>query len=229
MGSFQLEQAGTLRQLRLPEGALSPSSLAVITNNPETGEQQSSLARRGENNQYLLENPLSYKAGGLNLVAITSQDPSQQLDPTQELHLDFLDEPSTLILPALTGLARADNPLWMQFAVKASGMLSQVTLGYAAQVDPGVGTLPVMVEVSSQSLTGSPIFKAQLAVEPAPESDLRGKAYTLTIDPPVEVQEGQLYTLTLTPLGQGAVTLRGSAPANEFELGYGAAVPHWGL
>jgi YYY domain-containing protein len=212
--AFQLTKDGTLRGLRLAGDVAGPGALYVIASNPLTGEQLNSGAVRISGGLYRLDTPLPFSAGVSYLAAITAADPAETLNPATPVQLEFLDDQAVMILPALTNLAREDWPLWTQFSAHASGQLSEITLGYAAQVDPQVGPAPLLVEIANQSSPGETV-SALVTPEPPPPGDPRGKAYTIQLEPPLEVQENQLYNVILTPLGAGAVSVRGSAPANE--------------
>ncbi|MBE0699650.1 MAG: hypothetical protein IH586_22220, partial [Anaerolineaceae bacterium] len=216
-----LDQDGTLRQLRLADGATGPIRLVVLTSNQLTGEQQSSRASRMGDAVYTLDTPLSFSAGVSYLAAVAADNPSETLDPTQPVQLDFLDDPTSLILPAFAPLARVDDPLFLQFSAQTGGQLSQITFAYAAQVDPSAGGVPVVIELVNQSNPGKRLAQTEVVIEPAEGKDPRGKEYTIQFDPPVELRAGQLYNLTLTPSGPGAVAVRGSAPANETDWDMG--------
>lgn len=228
-----LEQGGTLRQIRMPEGK-TVTTLSILVSNSLTGEQfvsqaysDSVVAGGGQDNgvspageaapnTLRVDPPLTLQAGVTYEVAMASMMPDEPFEPGDTAVLEFLDQPTTLALPALAQQTTAEKPLWTTFTARQTGAIESITLAHAAQVDHEVrGPLPVLVELLPASDPSQPVATARGTV-PAPDvSDPRGGPLTLALDAPVQVEEGQTYSVRITPEGVGALVVRGSAPANE--------------
>ncbi len=103
------------------------------------------------------------------------------------------------------------------FQAKQSGPLRQVDLYRVVDqlANPGQKILGVFL-YSHADLT-TPIATGEISDDFLPSgSDRRGKQFSLTLDPPVELAAEQMYTLRLLLLaGDGSLALYPSAPANE--------------
>jgi YYY domain-containing protein len=118
------------------------------------------------------------------------------------------------VLPSLTHLIYPKDPFQTPFTAKATGSLTGVRLGWAVQQDPGVtgaDTLTLTIrDASGSSVLGS----AQVTLDLLPGKDQRGVPVQFQFSSPVGLQKNQTYFIQLASQ-QGAVAIRGSAPANE--------------
>ena len=228
-----LEQGGTLRHIRMPEGS-TVTTLSILVANSLTGEQlvsqaysDSVVAGGGQGNGAAADDemdpntlrvdpPLTLQPGITYQVAMASMMPDEPFEPGDTAVLEFLDQSTTLALPDMAPKITDAQPLWTTFTARQTGAIEAITLAHAAQVDHEVrGKLPVLVELLSASNPGQPVAWVRGAVAAPDASDPRGGALTLAFDAPVQIEEGQSYSVRITPEGVGALVLRGSAPANE--------------
>ncbi len=117
-------------------------------------------------------------------------------------------------LPAPTHLIQADAPFQAPFTVHNSGLLTGILLARAVQEDPSVSQTNTLTATISASPGGQVLAEAQVTAKLFPAVDPRGSQVQYSFNPPLPVQQDQTYTLQLA-VDQGAVALRGSAPANE--------------
>jgi YYY domain-containing protein len=108
------------------------------------------------------------------------------------------------------------------FVPHVDGMLTGVTLGRAVNVimPTASQTLSLVIASAPEPQPDQVLGSATLTADFAPQKDLRGEAYALTLDHPVLVTKGQTYFLHLSTDGS-ALALSGAAPANETEWDMG--------
>ena len=147
----------------------------------------------------------------LTIEAINSTAPIQIQG---QLQLNLLDGERNLSLPAPVHLIRPDAPFLTPFTARNSGILTGVLLARAAQQVPSTGGTDTLTATITDSLSGQVLAAAQVTTDLFPANDPRGSQVQFTFDPPLPVRQTQTYFLQLTT-DQGAVALRGSAPANE--------------
>jgi YYY domain-containing protein len=127
------------------------------------------------------------------------------------------------------GSLLADSPSIFPFTANATGTLSEVYFPHILAFTPPIGQVPTTV--SPQAIPAAQVFRLEFALKPdalpgeylasasvgsdfAPQpSDPRGKSYTLALDHPFPVVNGQTYFLRLET--NGALTMVGAAPINE--------------
>ncbi len=112
------------------------------------------------------------------------------------------------------GQFSSEIPYDVSFAANASGSLHEVYLPHVASTG-GAGSQTMRLTISSPSnSSGSPpLAVASVTADFSAGSDMRGQDYTLTLDHPVDIVQGQVYTLHLT--ADNGLTLAGAAPINE--------------
>jgi YYY domain-containing protein len=108
-----------------------------------------------------------------------------------------------------------EQPFATDFTARKSGLLKEVYLPHALDIqgDPGLKVLNLKVDslVDPQLTASSTIQDTFLGTD-----DPRGDSYSLILDPPLSVEEGQTYRLNLAlSEGNGTIALTGAAPANE--------------
>ncbi len=140
--------------------------------------------------------------------------PSLPVHFNGSLSLQLLDKFHNQVLPVPTQLFRPDAPYTTIFTARTSGQVGEVTLGWAAQQDPNASAADSLTLILSDTRTGKKLSETVATQNLQPLKDPRGTPVTFTIDPPVTLEAGSSYALQLTP-NQGAISLRGSAPANE--------------
>lgn len=219
MTTLSLPEGGTLRQVRLADGAeiAGPASmLTIIAQDPASGAQQMAIASPLPNSAepiLQLQPPLTLEAGAETMLAVSSAIPGQPLGEDQRFRLDFLDDPAVQYLPETVTLARPDDPLWLTFNASQSAQLDRVTLGYAVNTE-AAGSSRVTLSLYDSSDPATPLRTISAELEPAPADEPRGRSLTFTLDPPAALAQGVVYNLSLAPEA-GALAVRGSAPANE--------------
>ncbi len=106
------------------------------------------------------------------------------------------------------------TPYMVSFAANASGTVHEI---YFPHVASTAGVPPQLFKVdfsaNGDPSTDQPLATASLTSDFAAGSDPRGRQYTLALDHPVEVKQGQVYTVRVDV--SSGVTLVGAAPINE--------------
>ena len=172
-----------------------------------------------------LDPPLSLSAQQVYYLQVQLVDPTGQVDICGPISLS-LQTVSGQVNQLINALPRClvspDQPYSISFVASADGMLTGVTLGRAVNViTPTTSqTLSLVVATAPEPQPDQVLGSAALTSEFAPQKDLRGEAYALTLDQPVLVTKGQTYFLHLATTG-GALALSGAAPANETEWDMG--------
>jgi YYY domain-containing protein len=118
------------------------------------------------------------------------------------------------VLPSLTHLIYPKDPFQTPFTAQTTANLSGVRLGWAVQQDPqvtGSDTLTITIRDASG---GSVLGSAQTTLDLLPGKDQRGVPVQFQFSPPVRLEKDQTYFIQLASQ-QGAIAIRGSAPANE--------------
>lgn len=118
------------------------------------------------------------------------------------------------ILPSLTHLIYPKEPFQTPFTAQASGSLTGVRLGWAVQQDPEVTGSDTLTITIRDAAGVSVLGEAKATIDLLPGKDARGAPVQFQFSPPVELEKKQTYFIQLATQ-QGAVAVRGSAPANE--------------
>ena len=113
------------------------------------------------------------------------------------------------------GLVRAESRMCISSLRTPAGYCARSTCPHvAAAGKAGTQTLQITVSLQPDALApDQAIAGASLTSEFGNETDARGGGYTLTLNRPVELKKGQLYTVRLQT--DGVLSLSGSAPINE--------------
>jgi YYY domain-containing protein len=214
---LDLPAGGTLRRLVLPQDSRR-TLLTVTLQDLTSGSQRMASASLDRTNSlpvFTLQPALPLEPGVAYAVSVGGASPNQGLNLDQPLRMQFLENPVRHALPALTQLIRQEDPLLLTFSPRQTGLLREVTLGYAAlQFPQAVETAEMELIITSLD-SGDIMAQATAAIRDTSAVDTRGEPRTFAIDPPVELQEGFTYTLALQLTGPGSAAVRGSAPANE--------------
>lgn len=92
-------------------------------------------------------------------------------------------------------------PLQTSFQARASGTLSEVTIPHLRDNQTGDYLRTVRLTISDPSDQNTPLASTTLEANLSPQADPRGEAFTLQLDPPIQLTEGRLYTLQLSVAG----------------------------
>ncbi|OQY28628.1 MAG: hypothetical protein B6I38_08985, partial [Anaerolineaceae bacterium 4572_5.1] len=105
---------------------------------------------------------------------------------------------------------QAETPYSIHFVAKVDGTLNEILLAHVQDVaDPTLKTLGLLLSTQADTPPEQALARASIT-----DDFVKNDAYTLPLDPPVEIAEGQVYFLRLTT-SSGMVTLSGAAPINE--------------
>jgi len=179
-----------------------------------------------------LDSPLLLVAQQTYYLQVQLVDPAGQVDLCGTISLAIQSasgQATQLINPRSSGvnaptecLVTPDQPYSVSFVANADGTLTSVTLGRVVNViAPSASQAFNLVIASAPEQQPEQVLgSATLTADFAPQKDLRGEAYTLTLDHPILVTRGQTYFLRLSTEG-GALALSGAAPANETEWDMG--------
>ncbi|HKY55705.1 MAG TPA: DUF2298 domain-containing protein, partial [Anaerolineales bacterium] len=118
----------------------------------------------------------------------------------------------------------ADNPYTTTFVPQATGTLDTILLEHVANVNLAATadpiTLSLFLSKEPDSTPEEAIASASLTETFSASNDPRGDSYTLTLDPPVEMQRGTQYYLQIE-VDSGSLSVRGSSISNETDYDYG--------
>ncbi len=119
-------------------------------------------------------------------------------------------------LPYISGYTiQPDQPFSADFAARSGGSLAEVHLPHVLDVEasPGEKTLSLTVEsVTDPQVVASSRIRSEFSSS----GDPRGDGYSFTIDPPLPVEQGQSYRLSISlDQGLGTLSISGAAPSNE--------------
>jgi YYY domain-containing protein len=117
----------------------------------------------------------------------------------------------------------ASRPYTLTWVPKVDGTLEQIVLEHVVDIEDDT---PAETRTLSLYLSGEPDPTPEQAFTSAAVTDTfeiaddpRGDPYTLTLDPPVQVERGSQYYLSLT-VDSGALFLSGATVANETDYDY---------
>jgi YYY domain-containing protein len=112
------------------------------------------------------------------------------------------------------GRINSEAPYILSFAANATGALREVYLPHVA-AEPGAAkqTITVTIGLPSDSAFAEPLATGSVVSDFPTGSNPRGGAYTITLDRPVNVLQGQAYMVRLE--ASEGVELSGAAPINE--------------
>ena len=112
------------------------------------------------------------------------------------------------------GRVSSQAPYFLSLAANATGALREVYLPHvAASAGATPQTVKITIGSASDPSFSQPLATGSLTSNFAAVSDARGAAYTVMLDQPVNVIQGQVYTVRVDA-GDG-VSLTGAAPINE--------------
>ncbi len=119
-------------------------------------------------------------------------------------------------LPYISGYTiLPGQPFSTDFVARSSGSLGEVHLPHVLDVEasPGEKTISLKVESVTDPLI---LAASSVSADFRNSSDPRGDSFSFSIDPPLPLEEGQSYRLSISlDQGQGTLSLSGAAPSNE--------------
>ncbi|MEW6242053.1 MAG: DUF2298 domain-containing protein [Chloroflexota bacterium] len=140
------------------------------------------------------------------------------------LRLDTTDGEFQQPIPFPYGLAvQHDAPHLLSFIAKASGTLTEVYFPHVLSVPVSAQTFSLSLALTPDAPPEAVLAAAALTSDFAPLEDPRGEGYTLVLDRPVALTEGETYYLKLETTA--ALTLEGAAPINESSWDDGLPMP----
>ena len=160
------------------------------------------------------DRPIVLESGHPYLVSVDIVTPKLPVHFNGSLSLQLLDSFHNQVLPPPIQLIRPNSPYSTVFTANSSGQMGEVTLGWAAQQDPNASGTDSLTLILTDPRNGQKLSETVATQNLEPVKDPRGTPVTFKIEPPVAMEKGISYNLRLTP-SQGAISLRGSAPANE--------------
>ena len=160
------------------------------------------------------EPPLRLEAGKEYLITVDAPNTTVPVRLNGTLSLKLVDDLRDQALPAPTPLIQPGAPFTTAFSPQASGLLTEVSLAWVAQQDPNVSGADTLTVSILDSRSGMTVAESRQTLDLTPRQDARGTPVRLQFSQPLRVEKGGSYLLQLAP-SQGAISLRGSAPANE--------------
>ncbi len=128
--------------------------------------------------------------------------------------VDLVDQALPATEPCLI---QVGTPYNVALTPQVSGYLEQITLAHLADQTASTGPQTISLTIGAGGNSAA-VSTARLTSDLAPGADGRGIGYTMTLDHPLSLEEGQNYSLSLAlDSGGGVITLQGAAVANEGE------------
>ncbi len=122
-------------------------------------------------------------------------------------------------------LLQPESPYQREFLAQADGVLTEVFLPHVVDYSgAGLQTLTVSIVAVPEVTPESARAQGTLQADFAPRRDPRGEAFSVSLDSPLTLVKGQMYTLRLGVSG-GALGLSGATFANETDYDYGLPFP----
>ncbi len=230
VGAFSSNVDGLLRTITLPRVQGVPANvqrnllLEIFTDpsSPSIIQQpvtiNSTPAPVPFSHQVVLENSFSFMVGQTYLLRITLMDAGSDIDLCGGVLGNISDSlfPRQEVLNPQDGdcVLRNDHPYLAQFAPQELGVLTGFTLSdlVSAYTPTGAQTLTVsVIALDGQSLLGQGVITADFS-QPASG---RGGAYTLALEPPVMLKQGEVRQLRIETEGGGLIKIQPIAPVNE--------------
>ena len=117
------------------------------------------------------------------------------------------------------GFIQAGQPYDTSFVAQSTGTLSSITLPHALNQLASSSTLKLTLNSSTSPAPDQPLATASLRRDFSSMKDPRGNSYTLTLDQPVSVTQGQQFNLRFE-VDLGSLELSGATVANETSFDY---------
>ncbi len=203
----------TLELLEAPQSSNVLATARVIDTFPQEGEG------RGRAYSLLFENPPQLNAGQTYGLRLYLDDPVVQLrfSGPASITLRTADGALAQKLPEPVDALREGHATFSQsFEAAQSGALREVVLNRVVDWEATPDDKTLILSLSDQPPGGAVVTQAEVRSTFAPSQDARGQTVTFRFDPPLEVQAGQTYFLTLSRAdGPGALAIYGSKTAVE--------------
>ena len=228
--SFTASASGTLTEVYLAHvvdrQAVDPNLLDItLTAQADTGHPlavQVLKAEPGVDGPLSLrfDSPVSLSQSEIYTLSITARSDQDRLDLCGPLAFSITGATETLTqsLPAPENCAVSiDVPYTLTFTPIHDGLVDELTFSQVLDLQSSGGEQTLLFSIGptgTESLTS----QVRLTSDFGPGADGRGQGYTLTLSEPVQLVEGQVYSLALAlEQGNGTLSLQGTAIANEGE------------
>ena len=226
--SFSANASGTVNEVYLAHvantAAVQPVTMNVSLAN-EAGLTQiveditvTPSGGSGQKTLLTFHNPITVSAGQIYTLTVSLQDDGRILNACGPVDatLQKSDQLVTQTIPSPAQcLVQTGSPYILPVPVQEGGVIESVTLSQLADQTPSSEqeTLVLTISPMGEGKQGS---TASLTSELAPGANGFGAGYTMTLDRPLVLEEGQVYNLSLAlASGGGVISVRGSALANE--------------
>ncbi len=167
-----------------------------------------------------IDPPVYLEAAQTYTLTLASRSEQDLLNLCSELNFAITSPTETMeqSVPApVDCVVSLETPYTVSFTPLQEGLVDELTLSLAVDLLPSGGEQTLLLSVGptgSETLTS----QARLTGTFTPGADGRGQGYTLTLSEPVQLVEGQIYSLALAlESGSGSLGLQGTAIANEGE------------
>ena len=151
-------------------------------------------------------------------ISVRSDQDRLDLCGALEIPITGLTETFTQSVPAPAEcVVSYDQPYTVSFVLQQEGLVEGLALAQVIDLQPPGGEQTLLLTIGPTD-SASLVSTARLTGGFPPGADERGDGYTLTLSEPVNLVEGQTYSLSLAlEQGSGALGLQGTAIANEGE------------
>ena len=167
-----------------------------------------------------LDPPVYLEAEQTYTLTLAARSEQELLNLCSELNFSITSPTETMeqsVPPPADCVVSLDVPYTVSFTPLQEGLVDELSLSLAVDLLTSGGEQTLLLSVGptgGESLTSV----ARLTDTFSPGTDSRGQGYTLTLSEPVELIEGQIYSLALAlESGSGSLGLQGTAIANEGE------------
>ena len=184
----------------------------------------------------LLTNNFTPGSGVLLGWSVPLEQPvTVQAGQKYRVELDLLESETALglsgavgaTLQTLGGVARQELPIMMnpvrpllpgeiRFMAMSSGLLKQVVFNRIVDTTGNTSAKTLRLSLVDEINLVIPLVEGEIVSDFAAADDPRGQEYTWQLAEPIELTQGQLYSLRMElAAGEGALTIHGAAPAVE--------------
>jgi YYY domain-containing protein len=223
---FRAEKNGTLRQIRLP-----------LTFDDQPGTRTYTLTIQDADGNVRGVSGFSYDPSlAVSGVPAVNFDPAVIVEAGREYTLIvqtvLTEQRSWLngevefsqygdsfayLLSNPTFLIREGKPYEANFVPSETGLVTKISFAHVAQEDFGVpGPHNLLIKIYDTANMNETLAEARLSADLRPlQGSPYGDEFDVNLAEPLNIQSGKMYKIVLSLEGEGAIAIRGSAPAHE--------------
>ncbi|HEY9076925.1 MAG TPA: DUF2298 domain-containing protein [Anaerolineaceae bacterium] len=173
---------------------------------------------RGKSYKFNLGGPVFIEKGKTYTLIFEAGDKGPGLRITGTIGLKIRDGSEIIdqYLPDPVELINKDQPYTVNVHPFKGGLLKQIEIPHILNIEQTKSEKVLNLYISKLTSSGQMIAASQVKSAFLPINDIRGESYVFVIDPPILVEAGENYMITLDLLeGFGNLAVYGSKQANE--------------